>query len=298
MSWKAEDMNEGFVEFKKGEITFEVNAKEENSYNGETIAKVKGKFILDDKIKFDEINTKNAIDKNYEELPKIVKEARKDHKGDNNLIDYLMESQDDTIERSKLAVFINNFSQYYDRVTMDGLNLKQRLGMRNENVNDAQLNYMVANGLTTQFGNPEVENMKLPEGYILPKVIKEIFNVSEKDVVAYTINDNFITSYENGRSTEDGSASHEFYGDDNGKEYHYFTSDGHVFTLPGYAHKLSDGTIKYYISNEKGCWYLAVGTSPLEIGSTNIEGEIITTSGPITHEDLVACGTNKIPNTK
>ena len=294
MSWKADDMLEGFIEFKKNLIEFEFNTKEESSYLGETVSKFKGKLTLDDKIKFDEINTSKAIDKKSKDLYKILKDARKDQKAEKSLIDYILASSSDTTERAQLAVFINNFSQFYDRVTMDALNIKQTVGVKGERINDAQLNYMVANGLDTSIGNPNVENMELPEGYVLPKTLNDYYNVSDKEVVAYVINDNNITSYDEKPATSDGSASYEFYGDDNGKEYHYITSNGHVFTLPGFPLENSDGTITYYLSNERKAYYTVKGSSSLNMGEVNVKGDPVNMLNPITHEDLVASGTNKI----
>ena len=183
----------------------------------------------------------------------------------------------------QLAVFTNNFSQYYDRATMDALNLKQTLGIRSENVNDAQLYYMVANGLKTAAEDCEVVNRKLPVGYVLPDTLKKIYAVSdENEIVAYVIDDYNITGYgTNGGNNADGSAGYEFYGDSNGEEYHFITSNGHVFTLPGFALECDDKTVLHYISNEKGCYYVTPGNSRKSVGDKNINGDTIEEAKPI-----------------
>ena len=193
-----------------------------------------------------------------------------------------------TTNRAQLAVFTNNFSQYYDRVTMDALNAKQTLGIRSENVNDAQLYYMVANGLRTASGDCEVMNRKLPVGYVLPDTIKKIYRVSdENEVVAYVIDDNNITGYNAIPNSKDGSAGYEFYGDNNGEEYHFITSNGHVFTLPGFPLDVDDGTIQYYISNEKGCYYITKGKSRLNVGDKNVNGDVIVEETPIQASTMI-----------
>ena len=131
----------------------------------------------------------------------------------------VLSSGGDTTNRAQLAVFTNNFSQYADRVTMDALNVKQTLGIRSENVNDAQLNYMVANGLRTASGDCETTNRTLPVGYKLPATVKKIYKVSGDETVAYIIDDKNITGYGAVGNNSNGSAGYEFYGDTNGQEY-------------------------------------------------------------------------------
>ncbi|MBR3280488.1 MAG: EI24 domain-containing protein [Clostridia bacterium] len=187
----------------------------------------------------------------------------------------------DTTNKAQLAVFTNNFSQYYDRVTMDALNAKQTLGIRSENVNDAQLYYMVANGLRTASGDVETTNRTMPVGYELPDTLKKIYKVDDKEVVAYIIDDKNITGYDAVGNNPNGSAGYEFYGDTDGQEYHFITSNGHVFTLPGFALQVDDGTIQFYISNEKGCYYVVKGKSRLNVGQNNINGDVIKEEYPI-----------------
>ena len=106
------------------------------------------------------------------------------------------------------------------------------------------------------------------------------------DMVAYIINDKFITGYSNYSNNNDGSAGYEFYGDTNGEEFHFITSNGHVFTLPGFALTQEDGTIPFYISNEKGAYYTTIGNSDLDVGDYNVNGDRVDEEKPITAWDL------------
>jgi type II secretory pathway pseudopilin PulG len=109
---------------------------------------------------------------------------------------------------------------------------------------------------------------------------------SGDDQVAYVINDGVITNYVRyGNNLDNGSASHEFYGDSNGEEYHFITSMGDVFTLPGYPVQQSDGSIEYHIDSKNGHYYVVAGNSgkePSEADNvTNINGDQITNKQPI-----------------
>ena len=201
----------------------------------------------------------------------------------------VLSSGGDTTNKAQLAVFTNNFSQYADQVTIEGLNVKQTLGVRQENVNDAQLNYMIANGLKNS-SDFEVKNRTLPVGYSLPDTIKEIYMIPTDDnsVVAYVINDGFISGYNSRSNKEDASAGYEFYGDTNGLEYHFITSNGHVFTIPGFAVTQDDGTIQFYISNEKGAYYVVRGQSSLAVGDYNKNGDKVNELAPIIADNFLA----------
>ena len=140
---------------------------------------------------------------------------------------------------------------------------------------------MVANGLKTASGDKETTDRTLPVGYVMPKSIQDIYKVSGDSVVAYVIDDANITGYNAVGNNSDGSAGYEFYGDTNGKEYHFITSNGHVFTIPGFALPLEDGTIQFYISNEKGAYYVVKGNSSKNKGDLNINGDEIDENTPI-----------------
>jgi hypothetical protein len=157
-----------------------------------------------------------------------------------------------------------------------------------------------------------VAGYTMPVGYVLtnynyksndpshPYVLQSILNVGQPkyhgssiisgdDQVAYVINDGKISNYNQyGANKENGSASHEFYGDSNGEEYHFVTSRGDVFTLPGFPVQQSDGSIEYHIDSKNGHFYVVVGNSGLvpangEPGEkiTNVNGDVVTNAQPI-----------------
>jgi hypothetical protein len=101
--------------------------------------------------------------------------------------------------------------------------------------------------------------------------------------VAYIINDGVITNYSKygDNSATTGEAAHEFYGDSNGLEFHYITSDGQVFTLPGYPVQQSDGSIEYHIDSKNGHYYVIKGNSGVAIGGTNVNGDVVVGEQPI-----------------
>jgi hypothetical protein len=130
--------------------------------------------------------------------------------------------------------------------------------------------------------------MILPMGYKIPKVIRDIYRINDDSIaVAYAINDKKIVNYDkkNGEKIK-GSASYEFYGDSNGDECHFITSNGHVFTTPGFCVPLEDGTIKWYISNERKAYYVTKGNSSLNVGDVNQDGDVIVAPDPILYTDF------------
>jgi type II secretory pathway pseudopilin PulG len=108
----------------------------------------------------------------------------------------------------------------------------------------------------------------------------------ESAEVAYVIRDAKTTySASSKENVQDGSATHEFYGDSNGKEYHFVTSNGQVFTLPGYPVPQTDGTIEYHIDTQNGHYYVVAGNSGKAPGNTeankNVNGDYVTNTQPI-----------------
>ena len=59
-----------------------------------------------------------------------------------------------------------------------------------------------------------------------------------------------------------------------------------MFTLPGFGITQEDGTVNFYISNEKGAYYVAKGNSNIEVGQVNVNGDIVKEPRPIVAEFL------------
>jgi type II secretory pathway pseudopilin PulG len=228
----------------------------------------------------------------------------------------VMNSSGDTVTQAQYAKFAQEFGEFESQVKLDAASVKQSTGLRGQSISPAQQYYMVANGWTTVLpGSGDynkaqgVAGYTMPVGYVVTnhntttgerqyilqailkigsgdtdttKTIVGTNNVNAGQNVAYVINDGKITNYEKyGDNLADGSASHEFYGDSNGKEYHFITSDGNVFTLPGYPVTQSDGTIEYHIDTQTGHYYVVAGNSGKTVGTPNVNGDPISCSQPI-----------------
>ena len=210
---------------------------------------------------------------------------------------------DDTIDypnrknvygKSMLATFTSSFDDYSSTFYISKANLQLTLGVRDIVANDPQMFLMTANGIKTKSDNDDIDKRILPLGYKIPKIIKDIYYIKEdSNVVAYAIDDRKVPNYDNKNGAKvKGSASYEFYGDSNGDECHFVTSNGHVFTIPGLAMPQSDGTIQFYISNERRCSYVTKGTSNLNIGDVNINGDVVVANDPILYTDFTKADTD------
>ena len=160
-----------------------------------------------------------------------------------------------TVSQANYARFAQEFGEYSEQVKIQAADTKVKTASKGIAINNAQKFHMVANGFddVKQGDNQGTYGMRLPVGYELPASIKNIFRYSADEIVAYRITDLAIEGYE---TKEDLN----FYGDANGEEYHLVTSDGIVFTIPGFPEKQEDGSIRYYI-NSQGYYYTVIGTS-------------------------------------
>ena len=216
-----------------------------------------------------------------------------------------------TVSNAQYARFAQEFGDYSDQVIIDAAYVRQKTGLKGQNIKNAQMFYMTAHGYDDQ-NQDGVKGYNVPAGYELTinnydfdeDTLSNILNSSnyssyyssysssyssnsDDDVVAYVINDK-NTSYASTASdnNDDGSASREFYGDSNGKEYHFITSDGNVFTLPGYPVPQADGTIEYHIDTKYGHYYVVQGNSGKSLESINVNGDTISATRPIQASDL------------
>lgn len=219
----------------------------------------------------------------------------------------VMQSSTDTVGNAQYAGFAQEFGEYADQVALDAADIKSQTGIKGQIINNAQNFYMVANGFTnvgTSGDGQGIAGYTLPAGYVVTNtndadetykyVLQDLLNIGQPSgdgkavvdadlQVAYIINDGKITNYTKyGNNNSDGSASHEFYGDTNGSEYHFITSDGQVFTLPGYPVQQADGTVEYHINTQSDAFYVVLGNaSGLTVGQKNVNGDVITNTMPI-----------------
>jgi type II secretory pathway pseudopilin PulG len=183
----------------------------------------------------------------------------------------VMSSGGNTISQANYASFAQQFGEFADQVKIDAATVMAETGKNGKSINNAQKFHMVANGyLDLKSGdNLGAYGFQLPVGYVIPESVQRALGIttsnlaggaSENDIVAYLITDQEINGYET-RSNLD------FYGDSNGKEHHFVTSDGVVFTIPGFQEEQEDGSIKYYV-NSQGAYYTVVGKSDLTADAT------------------------------
>ena len=174
----------------------------------------------------------------------------------------VMGSGGNTISQANYASFAQQFGEYADQVKVDAASVMAETGKNGKVINNAQKFHMVANGQKDleSGDNKGAFGYQLPVGYVIPESIQRALGIStnnltggasENNIVAYLITDQEINGYD----TKDNL---DFYGDSNGTEYHLVTSDGIVFTIPGFAEEQETGEIKYYV-NSQGAYYTVVG---------------------------------------
>ena len=226
----------------------------------------------------------------------------------------VMNASTGTVSNAQYARFAQEFGEFADQVTLDAANVKSNTGIRGQIINNAQMFYMTANGMSNIAMSGEAINedqgvagYTMPVGYVLtntntadntyPYILQKILEIggckdgqnmgtgsgdNEASEVAYVIKDTAISSLSTIKAeAKDGSADKEFYGDSNGKEYHFVTSNGKIFTLPGYPVEQSDGTIEYHIDSQQGHFYVVAGNSGLTYGIKNVNQEPVTNTQPI-----------------
>lgn len=164
----------------------------------------------------------------------------------------VMQSGGNTVSQARYASFAQQFGEFSDQVKIDAMTIMAETGKKGKSISNAQKFHMVANGFydLNEGDNEGAYKMQVPVGYVIPDVIKKALRYSEEDnnVVAYLITDQIINGYEFREDLK-------FYSDEKTDEYHFVTSDGTVFTIPGYSEKQEDGSIKYYVTSQ-GHYYV------------------------------------------
>ncbi len=189
-----------------------------------------------------------------------------------------MESGSSTVNKATLAVYISTVSEYSYSVEIAKANLKLDLAKESKHCNDAQINYMVANGLSASDVS-KVAGYKIPEGYVIPDELKEALNISDngEEVVAYLIKVDAVDY------RLDSTTSADFY-----SAKKFITSDGTVFMLPGMETECGDKTRQHYISDGRNGSYVTTGKSKLSVGDVNIYGDKVVAKETITAEKLMS----------
>lgn len=159
----------------------------------------------------------------------------------------------EAIDQGQFAGYAQEFGEYTDAVTTSALDVKADTAIEGHVINAAQMNYMLANGIkAVDFSGSAADGMMVPSGDEIPAVILYALGYQKREgdealeywqarVPAYEIKDDrFVEGYD--------KEEFDFYGNSNGDEKHYVTSDGKVFTLPGFPQTQEDKSIRYYIN--------------------------------------------------
>ena len=176
----------------------------------------------------------------------------------------VMQSSTGTVDQANFAGFAQEIGDYTSAVTTSAASIKADAAVEGVIINDAQKNRMLADGKkATQLASGDgVMGMMVPSGEKIPAVILRALGGYEsgnsityyqKRVPAYEIKDD--------KSVEGYKSNFKFYGDSNGKETHYVTADGTVFTLPGFPQTQEDKSIRYYVNATS--YYTVKGQSTL-----------------------------------
>lgn len=167
----------------------------------------------------------------------------------------VMQSSTGTIDEANFSGFAQEIGDYTSSVTTSAASIKADAAVEGFIINDAQKNYMLANGIsatdivTDAAASGEVMGKIVPAGQEMTEtILRALGYVSGDDVTyfqtrvaAYEIEDDkYVEGYRDTRFS--------FYGDSNGKETHFVTSDGTVFTLPGFPRTQEDKSVRYFIT--------------------------------------------------
>jgi len=200
----------------------------------------------------------------------------------------VMQSSTGTVDEANYAGFAQEIGDYTSAVTTTSASIKADAAVEGVIINDAQKNYMLAKDIPAvdlvKSGDNYNKVMKkiLPEGQVMTETILRALGYVSGDSVDYWENRVLAYRIEDDRYV-DGYTKEEFdfYGDSNGEEEHYVTSDGKVFTLPGYPQTQEDKSIRYYITATD--YYTVKGQSSLGVSeATKVEAD------PLQESDIKA----------
>jgi len=215
----------------------------------------------------------------------------------------VMQASTDTVGNAQYAKFAQEFGDYAQKVQSHAAEVNSKNSIDGVILNSAQQYYMVATGLSKGVEGDGEYKMLIPIGYKLKlkdgtetqkKVLMDLLGAKNSgDMVAYVIGDGHIPGYEtSGTPSKDaGKATKKFYGDANGDEYHFVTSKGNVFTLPGFPVSQTDGTVEYHIDTEQSHFYTITGSSGKNYGNEAKSGDEKLLPSPISATKLKEAGT-------
>lgn len=148
----------------------------------------------------------------------------------------ILNSGSNTISQANYARFAQQFGEFSDAIAIQKASLKGNYAMQGVIRTDAQLYYEIANNEAPS------TNVNIPRGENF------YYDFLEFDEECYEITDYTLIE------EEYYGSNFNFYGNEDDGEKHYITSEGNVFTLPGYKEEQPDGSIRYYV-NSRGNYY-------------------------------------------
>lgn len=181
----------------------------------------------------------------------------------------------DTMSSAQFSTFAQEFGDF-------------QLNFQNDPLADVQLDYGTRGVALTKaqaiWLASSPENNTLPENVVIPagSHFEELagavrneagdnLDLGSATVYCYEITDSQVEGYK---------ADHKFYGDNLGTESHWVTSDGYVFTLPGYPRTVNSEN-RMYVSPE---YYYVAGD--------NFANTVIGTNADTTAETKITPGAN------
>ena len=132
-----------------------------------------------------------------------------------------------TVSEASFAMFVNNIDMFDNSVLMSSLELKQEYAIQGEVRTNAQIYYELATGEAAD------KDEMVPDGETF------YYDFLEYDEQCYEITD---FSYFEGYGDDMN-----LYGSENDRERYYITSEGNVFTLPGFERE-DGGETRYYVN--------------------------------------------------
>lgn len=151
----------------------------------------------------------------------------------------------DATASAQFSKFASEFGDYADNFKSGPVsNVTESLSISNKVANNAQKIYCAARMVDLKAFEQVLNGITVPGGYTTPRFQTDIKDatgalkvLASSTTPVYEIKDNVMKEY----------TDKKFYGDSNGKETHWVTADGTVFTIPGFP-RIVDSENRMYIT--------------------------------------------------
>lgn len=182
---------------------------------------------------------------------------------------------DDATGSAQFAGFTSEFGDYANNFQNGPYgNVTEALGLAGKASNKAQKYYAAARGISLSNFDTVLNGVVTPGGFAIKTAeAGKILDATGakygtyEDAEGTTVN-RFATCYQIKDDIMTEYTNKDFYGDANGEETHWVTSDGLVFTLPGFPRTV-DGEERMYINAE--LYYVTTGGTMIVANSTHMD---------------------------